>query len=150
MVADCGAFTQVLARRVGNTQDERGEMVSKAEDQFAKLWLEDGPIGFHLVREYKFCDDRKWRFDFAEVPHKVAIEIEGVIYRGRGRHQGADGFRRDCEKYNYAAANDWIVLRFIPSDIKNNPDYVIETVERALETAVRKASAYILAGTGSR
>jgi len=122
-------------------------MVSKPEEMFQTLWLEDGPIGYHLVSEYKFCDDRKWRFDFAEVPHKVAIEIEGMVYRGRGRHQSASGYRKDCEKYNYAAVHDWIVVRFTQQDIRTDKYYVIETIEQALETAARKASAYILSTT---
>jgi very-short-patch-repair endonuclease len=64
------------------------------------------------VRELKFCDDRRWRFDFAYPDRKLAVEIEGGTGRVRGRHVRPAGFRSDCEKYNAAAMLGWRVLRF--------------------------------------
>ena len=54
------------------------------------------------VAEYRFHATRRWRFDFAYPDLKLAVEIEGGIWR-RGRHNRASGFVRDAEKYNEAA-----------------------------------------------
>jgi very-short-patch-repair endonuclease len=63
---------------------------------------------------------KDWRFDFAFVDLKVAIEIEGTTSFGKnkngtmrlGRHQTAKGFAEDCLKYNSAYLHGWTVLRF--------------------------------------
>lgn len=81
----------------------------KFENQFMFLWnVLNGPL---LVPEYQFVIDRKWRFDFAHVPTKVAIEIEGGTWSG-GRHTRGAGYAKDCEKYNEAAKLGWCVLRY--------------------------------------
>jgi len=61
-------------------------------------------------REYRFHHTGKWRFDFAFLEQKVAVEIEG-----RGRHQSFGGFEIDCEKYNEAIKFGWRVLRYTPA-----------------------------------
>ena len=63
------------------------------------------------VREYKFCETRKWRFDFCWPGIKIAVELEGGVFSG-GRHTRGVGFLADCEKYNYAAWAGWKVFRF--------------------------------------
>ena len=63
------------------------------------------------VREHRFSPDRRWRFDFAWVQQKVAVEIEGGIWSG-GRHTRGSGFIADCEKYNAATLLGWRVFRF--------------------------------------
>ena len=62
------------------------------------------------VAEYKFCPDRKWRFDFAWPNVRVAVEIDGGILSG-GRHTTSiSGRLRDIEKLNTAAVLGWLVL----------------------------------------
>jgi len=63
------------------------------------------------IREYKFHRWRKWRFDFALLDLKIAIEIEGLNPKGKSRHTTVTGFRNDCEKYNHAAIDGWTVIR---------------------------------------
>jgi very-short-patch-repair endonuclease len=63
------------------------------------------------VREHQFCN-RKWRFDFAWPSKKVAVEVEGGTSFGKSRHSKGAGFERDAEKYNRAAREGWIVLRY--------------------------------------
>jgi very-short-patch-repair endonuclease len=63
------------------------------------------------VREIRFTDARKWRFDFAWVDRKIAAEIEGGTWAG-GRHTRGKGFEDDCEKYNTAVSLGWRVYRF--------------------------------------
>ncbi|MDE2096437.1 MAG: hypothetical protein KGL39_04265 [Patescibacteria group bacterium] len=61
--------------------------------------------------EYRFDEVRLWRFDFAWPRHMVAVEVEGGT-RVFGRHNRADGFAKDCEKYNAATFAGWQVFRF--------------------------------------
>lgn len=77
-------------------------------------------------REYKFAADigRGWRFDFAFVEYKAAIEVEGLVVKRvngelvvTGRHVHPAGFRNDAEKYATAAVLGWHVLRFEQSQI---------------------------------
>jgi hypothetical protein len=69
------------------------------------------------VREFKFCEDRKWMFDFAWPKKMVAVEIEGGVWakNSKSRHTTGTGFANDCEKYNWATVAGWKVLRYIPN-----------------------------------
>lgn len=62
------------------------------------------------VPEYQFTPPRRWRFDFAWIDERVAVEIEGGLYVA-GRHTRASGFEADAEKYAEAAIAGWLVLR---------------------------------------
>jgi very-short-patch-repair endonuclease len=66
--------------------------------------------------EYQFHSDRKWRFDFAELDLRIAIEVEGGIYSG-GRHVKGKGFQADMDKLNEATRLGWRVLRFSTEDV---------------------------------
>lgn len=72
-----------------------------------------------LIPEYKFCETRKWRFDYALPDEKIAIEIEGGVY-SYGRHTRGCGYIKDMEKYNEAALLGWKVLRYTPQQFANN------------------------------
>ena len=82
------------------------------------------PAFEELECEVAFHPDRKWRFDFAHRHSQVAVEIEGGLratrranVRGKsmlivgGRHNSADGFMDDCEKYAAATFLGWAVIR---------------------------------------
>ena len=62
--------------------------------------------------EFKFHPERKWRFDFALPTVKIAVEVEGLVYRGKSRHTTIAGYAADCEKYNQALVLGWRVLRY--------------------------------------
>jgi len=92
-------------------------MKSKLEEEMA----------FHLKllglkdiyqREYKFCPDRKWRFDFCLPKQKIAIEVEGGLFIPGG-HSTGKGIMRDMEKYNWAVVHGWKVLRYTNGTIPN-------------------------------
>ena len=65
-------------------------------------------------REHKFCDHRRWRFDFAWPDIKIAAEVEGGTWSSssKSRHTTGSGFHKDCEKYNQATLDGWRVFRF--------------------------------------
>lgn len=70
-------------------------------------------IGVAPVMEYQFHPKRKWRFDYAFVNEKIALEVEGGVHTG-GRHIRPRGFLNDMEKYNMAAVMGWRLLRTTP------------------------------------
>ena len=72
---------------------------------------------YGLVPEHKFHPVRKWRFDFACLEWKIAIEIEGGTWVS-GRHNHPGSVIKDMEKYNAAAKLGWRVLRYTPQQWK--------------------------------
>lgn len=68
--------------------------------------------------EYQFDKARKWRFDFALVENKLAIEVEGGTH-SNGRHVRGATYSKDCEKYNTASAQGWTLFRFTSDMIKS-------------------------------
>ena len=88
--------------------------------------------------EYFFHHLRDWRFDAAIclgsdapwVRKYIAIEAEGLVYGGRGGHQTVKGFTANCEKYNEAILQGWILLRFPVSQIRDGS--WLETLKRAI------------------
>jgi len=88
---------------------------SKLESKFLFLWrCLDGPA---LEREYRFHSQRKWRADFAHLPSRTLIEIEGGAWVG-GRHNRGSGFVKDAEKYLEATLTRWRVIRLIDRQIE--------------------------------
>jgi len=85
-----------------------GRTQSALERKFEIMWRELG--GPALVEEHKFHPVRKWRFDFAHMESKTAIELEGGV-GNRSRHTATAGYIKDCEKYNTATALGWRVFR---------------------------------------
>ncbi len=69
------------------------------------------------VREHPFArPDRDWRFDFAWLEHRVALECDGGVWTG-GRHTRGKGFLGDMEKLNAAASRGWLVFRCTPQTL---------------------------------
>jgi len=87
---------------------------SRLERRFADLWHKAG--GPPLEAEFRFHPKRRWRADFAHVPSRTLIEIEGGIYV-QGRHNRAAGFAADLEKYLEAALDGWRVVRLGPAEL---------------------------------
>jgi very-short-patch-repair endonuclease len=84
------------------------------------------------VREHRFHDSRRWRFDFAWPEHRLAVEVEGGTYVG-GRHTRPAGFAADCAKYNTAAALGWRVLRYTGGRVRSG--VAAREIAKALEGA---------------
>lgn len=71
--------------------------------------------GLEFVSEYKFHPTVGWRFDYANLEHKIAIELEGINFNGKSRHTTEKGYMGDMQKYNQAVILDWRVLRYTPT-----------------------------------
>ena len=86
--------------------------------------------------EYRFDPERKWRLDWAwPEPIKVGVEVDGGVFAPGGGRHAKDA---DREKTNALAAAGWLVFRFSPQMLENDPTYcvmmVAETVwERGLK-----------------
>lgn len=76
-------------------------------------------------KEFFFHPERQWRFDFAFLDEKLAIEVQGGIFSGGGHVRG-DYFQKECEKLNAAVVLGWTVLRFTPKHIKEG--YALQTI----------------------
>lgn len=83
------------------------------------------------VPEHPFHPRRKWRFDYAWVDYKVALEREGGRFRTVvckcgvkrtvfvSRHHSRDGLEGDALKYGRAAVSGWCVIRVTPGMISS-------------------------------
>lgn len=79
--------------------------------------------------EYRFHPTRKWRFDYAWPERKIALEIEGGIWK-KGRHVNPKGYENDCIKYSEAAVLGWRIIRCTPEMCKNG--LMMGLLERAM------------------
>ena len=72
--------------------------MSELEREFATLWVELYPT-IDLHHEHQFIPPRRFRFDFAHLPTRTAIELQGGIWVKSGHNTGT-GLLRDYEKLN--------------------------------------------------
>ena len=100
---------------------------SEAEERFLLHWRADG-YDEPPRREYRFHDQRRWRFDFAWPDMKLAVEIQGLTRAG-GAHQRIDAIGRDYNKLNAAQMMGWVVLQFSQAQVKSGE--ALETTKDA-------------------
>ena len=72
---------------------------------------------------------RAWRIDWAFVPERLAVEVEGG-YAAAGRHTRPSGFLSDLEKYNALAILGWRLVRVTPRQVRSGHAAVV--IRRAL------------------
>lgn len=109
-------------------------------DEFMYYWQMLAPEGSpQPEREFRFLDGRKYRFDFAFVKSKVAIEIDGGTLMVRrstrtglpvvvGRHN----LDNDRIKMNLAAEHGWRVLHYTPTMLHRDPHAIVRQAHNAL------------------
>ena len=105
-------------------------MKSDLEYLFSQLWLEKYPH-IDLHSEYEFAKEigRKYRFDFAHVQTKIAVEINGGIYQRNSGHSSLNGLKRDYEKNSLAASLGWRVFTLSSEMIT---DYWLDLIAKAI------------------
>ena len=77
-------------------------------------------------QDYQFHPSRRFRFDFAWVDKKLAVEVEEGTH-SNGRHTRGVEFENDCIKYGEAMKLGWNVYRCTGAMIQNGT--AIETVQ---------------------
>ena len=68
-----------------------------------------------ILYEYRFCDERRWRFDVCLPDLRLAIEINGGNWTGghrRGKRQ-----EDEYDKLNHAAMDGWRVFQWTNQQI---------------------------------
>jgi hypothetical protein len=103
-------------RTKGFSSDKQGQQFSRTRTKGLD-WL-----GWNLLywsnehaltmeKEFKFCNDRGWRFDYCWPSIKIALEYEGGIFMQKSGHTNTGGMVKDSEKYNRAVVLGWRVIR---------------------------------------
>jgi len=87
------------------------------------------------VCEYQFHETRKWRFDYAFVEKKVAVEYQGLNWKRDGEnsgHQSIAGLMRDFEKFTEASIAGWTLILITAESV--NSGQAVEWVRRAVNS----------------
>lgn len=101
----------------------------KHDDDFFSMMLKS-QLHVDVICEYDFHPTRNWRFDYAIIDYKIAIEQDGGVWTG-GRHTNPIGYQKDLEKFNEAAAMGWLILKFTPDQMMKTStlDLIAKTVQ---------------------
>lgn len=86
-------------------------------------------LKINYVKEYKFLEHRKFRFDFYLPDYKVGIEYDGM-FSAKSRHLTVTGFTLDCTKTNLAQIHGYKVLRYTAKNIGEVEDDLKELINR--------------------
>jgi very-short-patch-repair endonuclease len=100
---------------------------NKLQDAFYYTWIMVGGAADFWQTEYQFHPTRKWRFDFANPTHMIAVEVNGGQW-GKSGHSSGLGLQRDAEKSNAALALGWRVYVLTTSMLRKRVarDHVTE------------------------
>ena len=105
-----------------------GEELKGKADLFCQICK--ATLGVEVVKEFKFHLSRKWRYDYAIIESKIAIEVEGGVWSG-GRHTTGKGFSGDMEKYNAGTLLGWRIFRVTPENLLKTSTF--EMIKEALK-----------------
>lgn len=89
--------------------------------------------GHKVLLEYRFTQQRKWRFDIAVMPERVAIELIGGVWIRGARSHGAGGYKADAEKFLFAASMGWMVLPLPYELIRDQLEWVLRALAGAID-----------------
>lgn len=103
---------------------------TKLQDAFYYGWIACGGAPNFWQQEYQFADGRRYRFDFANIERKVAVEVNGGQWAKSG-HTSGKGVQRDAEKLNLAQSLDWTVFVLTTSMLHKR--HYREHIERILK-----------------
>lgn len=99
-------------------------------DYFTALVKSD--LKLDIVKEHKFLPNRRFRFDYAILEYKIAVEVEGGIWlKGGGAHSRPANILRDMEKYTLASVDGWVVIRRTPQQLITNETLLL--IKKAIQ-----------------
>lgn len=105
-----------IAKRMPNLKADARKLIKEQSTALFRALCRRSGVP-EPVTEYHFAKpERVWRFDFAWLDAKVALEVEGGIWT-QGRHTRGAGFLGDIAKYNRATELGWSVFRTTPSEL---------------------------------
>lgn len=105
---------------------------SERECEFLSLWERFGG-DVSPIRQYRFHEKRRWRFDFAWPESLLGVEIQGgTAMRSRSGHTSISGIQKDYEKLNAAQLAGWRVLQYTSLDLEKRPLQLIAEIKDAL------------------
>jgi hypothetical protein len=107
-------------------------MPSDLEQTFYDLWDSYYP-DIDLHSEWQFAKPRRFRFDLAHLPSKIAIELQGGIFNPNTRHINGAALVKEHEKLNLAAQLGWRVF-YISTKTVND-----ETIYHQIGKAIRQS-----------
>lgn len=101
-----------------------------AKGALKTLWMAcTNGADWPFVTEYKAHPTRNWRLDWAYINLKLAVEIDGVSYKGQGLgHQTGKAFEANCEKLNALTELGWTILRYTPDMLNRDGCNVINQI----------------------
>lgn len=103
---------------------------SDAEQDFIDIIQGERDLALPVAELY-FHRDVAWRLDFAWLDERIAVAIQGGIWKvskagkrySGSRHLHPTGYVRDCYKYNAAVAQGWRVVYLAEPHLRK-PEYV--------------------------
>jgi hypothetical protein len=121
-----------MSGRTASPQMLKDYVIDKLQEWFPEP-------GSKVVVEHQFHPHRKWRFDVAITPAKVALEFQGAVWTG-GHHTRGPGYVDDARKMLAAAAHGWMVL-YLPIPLLRDD---MEPTLHDLEAAILCRLEYVL------
>ncbi len=125
-------YQQFYRDAIKPAKEDRNKYRDLFESQLVAAGIRD-----RFTPEYQFHPDRKWKIDWAVLPIKLAVELNGGVFsrpvrcnhcglpvtrtlangsiipvREGGRHNSAGGYMKDLEKINALCLAGWRVLQF--------------------------------------
>lgn len=80
-----------IKRKTKVSRTRKATAPQASTDLFTVLCRSD--LGVECVKEYRFHDKRKWRFDYAIPEHKIAIEVEGGVWNSNTADTNCKSFK---------------------------------------------------------
>jgi len=88
-------------------------------------------VGINAIREYKFCDTRKFRADICIPERHLIIECNGGTWMAKSGHSSSVGIHRDYEKANLAQLLGYVYLQYTRKEIEDGS--ALTEIEQYLE-----------------
>ena len=119
---------------------KKGERAPESKNlTIIKGWVQTMVGKCNWGEEFKFDEERKFRFDVVIPAYKVGIEYEGINSK-KSRHTTPEGYTMDAEKYNLAAQLGWTVLRYTYMNYQDVMIDLFKVMQKHPEVVLEKCS----------
>ena len=124
-----------------NEETKSAPRIKRADNKYKQqLELIFLALKCDVVREYKFHEGRKWRWDYwivsccGEPVDKLAIEYQGLNFGhgGASGHQTIKGIAAENEKYSEGAIAGWCII--LVNAISVESGLAHQLIKRALDS----------------